>query len=273
MQHLESLRLAALDHDPATAAELAHLAACAGCRAERDAYTALAQLALDEKAVEAAADAPRLTEWSALSRRLRDEGLIRSTGEHSLPAVSDAPLVIRSLHGADLSTGHQTPVVPLGTSGSQRRHVAPWMRVAAALVLVLGGAVMGRVTSEHGLIPGGGATAAQVASDARTSAMTAGSADFGSVEEATGVLLTAQRDYELAALWLASNDTTVHSPDVYRARLAALDQMMAATRAALRDAPQDPVLNQYYLAAYTAREATLQQLVGTLPVDKTIEGF
>jgi hypothetical protein len=33
------------------------------------------------------------------------------------------------------------------------------------------------------------------------------------------------------------------------------------------------VLNHYYLAAYTAREATLQQLISTLPVDKTIEGF
>ena len=47
----------------------------------------------------------------------------------------------------------------------------------------------------------------------------------------------------------------------------------AASRAALRDAPQDPVLNQYYLAAYTAREATLQQLMGTLPVNKTIERY
>jgi predicted ArsR family transcriptional regulator len=57
------------------------------------------------------------------------------------------------------------------------------------------------------------------------------------------------------------------------ARLAALDQMMAASRAALREAPQDPVLNHYYLSAYSAREATLQALSGALPVDKVIERY
>ena len=39
------------------------------------------------------------------------------------------------------------------------------------------------------------------------------------------------------------------------------------------EAPQDPMLNHYFLAAYTAREATLQQLGGSLPVDTTIESY
>jgi hypothetical protein len=98
-------------------------------------------------------------------------------------------------------------------------------------------------------------------------------ASFGSIAQATDVLNSAQRQYEQATLWLAANDTTVRASDVYRARLAALDQMMAASRAALRDAPQDPVLNRYFLAASTARQATLQQLSGALPVDKSIEGY
>ena len=97
--------------------------------------------------------------------------------------------------------------------------------------------------------------------------------DFASVQQASDVLYRAQRDYERASLWLAANDSTVHDSDVYRARLAALDQMMAASRAALRDAPQDPVLNHYFLAAYTAREATLQALGGTLPVDQSLERY
>jgi len=100
-----------------------------------------------------------------------------------------------------------------------------------------------------------------------------GDSEFTSVDNATQVLARAQRDYERASMWLASNDSTARNSDVYRARLAALDQMMAASRAALRDAPQDPVLNHYYLAAYTAREATLQALGGTLPVDKVIERY
>jgi hypothetical protein len=98
-------------------------------------------------------------------------------------------------------------------------------------------------------------------------------AGFASVQQASEVLYRAQGDYERASLWLAGNDTTAHTSDVYRARLAALDQMMAASRAALRDAPQDPVLNHYFLSAYTAREATLQALGGALPVDKTLERY
>ncbi|MFN7457220.1 MAG: hypothetical protein ACK5U0_07465, partial [Gemmatimonas sp.] len=92
-------------------------------------------------------------------------------------------------------------------------------------------------------------------------------------EQATVALNGAQREYERAALWLASNDTTQRDPEVFRARLAALDQMMEASRVALRDAPQDPLLNHYYLAAYSAREATLQALSSALPVDKIIERY
>jgi phosphopantetheinyl transferase len=55
--------------------------------------------------------------------------------------------------------------------------------------------------------------------------------------------------------------------------LAALDDMMAASRAALREAPQDPLLNHYFLSAWAAREATLQQLGAALPVDKLVERY
>jgi len=152
MQHLDPERLAAFDHDAPSAGELAHLASCALCRGERDAFSALATIPMR-------AAVPRLTEWDALAVALRADGLLTSA---TTTVATKAP---------------------------------------------------------------------------------------------------------------SRDDTTVRSSDVYRARLAALDQMMTASRAALRDAPQDPVLNHYYLAAYTAREATLQQLGGTLPVDKTIEGY
>lgn len=270
MQHLDSERLAALDHEPATVTELAHLAACADCRTERDAFAALAQLASAAGDVDDVHGAERLTDWSRLSVQLRSEGLLRTTGEHAID-VDATPLVVRSLKGVDVSGSHRTPAVVPQRVAVHSPRVAPWMRLAAALMLVLGGAALGRVSTGASLLsPDVGAALADSAST--TGVLTDGGA-FASVEEATRVLTTAQRDYERASLWLASNDTTVRSPDVYRARLAALDQMMAASRAALRDAPQDPVLNHYYLAAYTAREATLQQLISTLPVDKTIEGF
>ncbi len=137
-------------------------------------------------------------------------------------------------------------------------------RAAAALLLVTGGVAIGRVTA-------GSPVSQAVTEVAVGNAL--GDSEFTSVDNATQVLAQAQRDYERASMWLASNDSTTRNSDVYRARLAALDQMMAASRAALRDAPQDPVLNHYYLAAYSAREATLQALGVALPVDKVIERY
>ena len=45
---------------------------------------------------------------------------------------------------------------------------------------------------------------------------------------------------------------------MYSKRAAALDQIENATVSALRSAPHDPVLNQYYLATMGARVATQQ---------------
>ena len=271
MQHLDPERLAALDHDPLTAPELAHLAACADCRVERDAFAALAQLATSVGNVDHSADDARLTEWGRLSAQLRTEGLIRDTGEHAVD-VDNVPLVVRSLRGVDVSSPHLIPASIPGTVEKRTHRVAPLMKVAAALLLVLGGAALGRISAGAPLVSVEPPIETKISDNGTRSSLT-GETGFASVEEATRVLTGAQRDYERASIWLASNDTTVRSSDVYRARLAALDQMMAASRAALRDAPQDPVLNHYYLAAYTAREVTLQQLISTLPVDKTIEGF
>jgi hypothetical protein len=62
-------------------------------------------------------------------------------------------------------------------------------------------------------------------------------------------------------------------PDVYRARLAALDNVMQASMTALEDAPADPVINRYYIAAAGARESTLRQLQTSLPPGSRIDSF
>jgi hypothetical protein len=59
----------------------------------------------------------------------------------------------------------------------------------------------------------------------------------------------------------------------YQRRLAVMDEVAALTRAALYEAPHDPVLNQYYLASIGAREATLQQLGNALPAGVQINRF
>lgn len=260
--HLEAERLAALDHDAPTTDELAHLAGCAACRAERQAFMALRAMA-GVAAEPAAPDAPRLTDWDRLASGLRREGLLTTPIG---PVAIDEPLVVRALDGSGAPMARRPAAPPA------HRSQPVWLRVAAALVLTAGGALAGRLSTGASLLPSASMAIAPSALPSAT-LTSAGDDGFASVQQASEILYRAQRDYERASLWLAANDTTAHDSDVYRARLAALDQMMAASRAALREAPQDPVLNHYFLATYTAREATLQALGGALPVDKTLERY
>lgn len=275
--HLTPERLASFDDAPFSADEQTHLAACASCRAELAAVASLVAMAGTWGQDAPAANAPRLVEWETIAAGLRNERVTSSADEASDVMAPGLPASLRAGGGLAAVPAHQAPRV--------RRAFAPLLRrAAAALLLVGGGAIAGRVSGELSTGRTSGASLADasagvvaeslagVAASARTAAF-GNEEEFRTVDEATGVLYRAQRDYERASLWLASNDTTMRDSEVYRARLAALDQMMAASRAALRDAPQDPVLNHYYLAAYTAREATLQALGGALPVDKIIERY
>ena len=252
--HIDGERFAAFDHDALTTDDLAHLAGCAACRVERQAYLSLHALSRDV-ASNCPPDAPRLTSWESLATQLRAEGLLTAPTE---PAASNAPVVLRSMTVAG-PPPERVPMAP-----RMRRELPVWLRVAAAMLLTIGGAFAGRLSNGDVVFSASRATDALAVLDTQ---------GFGNVQQATDVLYHAQRDYERASLWLAANDSTGHGSDVYRARLAALDLMMTASRAALREAPQDPVLNNYFLSAYTAREATLQALSGALPVDKRLERY
>ncbi|WP_396207267.1 hypothetical protein [Gemmatimonas sp.] len=243
--HIPLERLAAFDEAPFTADEAAHLSMCTECRNERDAVAQVVAMAGALGTRELSAEAPRLVEF-----------------EQIMAELGRAP-VVEEQRGASSSRA------PLPVAPRARRSFAPLLRrAAAALLLVGGGAVWGRLSSDAPEAAGAGAGALASRTDRPFADQS-----FASVDAATAALNQAQRDYERASLWLASNDSTVRDPEVFRARLAALDQMMEASRVALRDAPQDPVLNHYYLAASSAREATLQALLGALPVDKTIERY
>jgi len=287
MQHLDTERIAAFDHEAPSPEELVHLAACAVCRAERDAFDALAQWSSQSAAASADASlSPRLSDWESLSKVLRREGLLTSASDHR---VAETPLVVRALDGTGerIERSAKVPAVPAAATPSTGRpfpSARQWLRHAwlrhamlrnaATIALLVGGVAAGRMSAGASVNPFGSDLTGNTSYGSVTGRVASLSGDdFASVAQATAVLGTAQRDYERASLWLAANDTTVRSSDVYRARLTALDQMMAASQAALREAPQDPVINHYFLAASTAREATLQQLSGVLPVDKTLEGY
>lgn len=200
-----------------------------------------------------------LTEWRSLSMSLRQEGLIH-----------------------DASTTHKTqpreyvaePVTP-GTGWF--RTTARWtMRLAASAALVGVGVIAGRgMTFGQDII-----TQMQLAmSDSTGSSgrsVRVGGKEFSSQTDARRTLLRAQTDYQRAAAFLAATDSSPRiagEPDLYRDRLVGLDEMTAASLAAIKDAPQDPLLNQYYLAASAARDATLQQLGNALPVGSTMASF
>ena len=190
--------------------------------------------------------APPLTNWASLSAGLRAEGLI-----------SD-PVVSRFM---------------------SRR----WMQIAAGLALAVGGAAAGRASAGAKLVPANQSQVAEApvagtvqsvntpvsenATEPDAAFASSTTEQFKSAEQAWDVLNRAGEDYQRASAYLSANNTDVPmptSPSQYRTRLVALDNVMTEIRGALKEAPQDPVLNQYYLATVGAREATLRQLGTTL---------
>jgi hypothetical protein len=183
-----------------------------------------------------------LNEWRTIAARAREEGLIRESQSRSWMADQ------------------------------------PWIQAAAAVLLVVGGIAIGRTTIALPSSTTGSQVATQTApiNASRTSPAvppTSG-ATFASVDEASTTLDKALADYQRASAFLAENSagpTTRDSATVYMARLAALDTMGNAMESALRTAPHDPVINQYYLATMGARVAT-QQMVSQ-PVGLKLKGF
>jgi hypothetical protein len=98
---------------------------------------------------------------------------------------------------------------------------------------------------------------------------------FASSTDALSQLERAQRAYTMAATYLATHDTStaLNAAEQYRTRLATLDRIAEAIQPALRDAPQDAVLNQYYLATLGAREQTLRRLGTALAVGNRLTKF
>src|ERR1700716_838351 len=108
MLHLSTDRLAALGDDQPTPAEVAHLATCAECARERSAYQTLVAMAHAERAP---LGLP-LTRWESIASAL---------------AAGQGPLLVRRSPAARFTR---------------------WpLQVAAGLLLVAGGAMLGRVTA------------------------------------------------------------------------------------------------------------------------------
>jgi hypothetical protein len=243
MLHLPADRLAELVDVEPTRQEWAHLELCAECARERRAYAALRNLARAERH----AVTEPLISWADLRRGLEEEGVIAA------PAFATDS--VRLVNG--------------GRRHLSRSRVA--LAAAACFTLLTTGIAIGRFIP----LSNTPAQTASSAGNAQGSDVIAAIAAFQSRDEAIQTLLRAQQDYQQAAAFLLASDTTIAptAPNLYRERLAALDEVMGVTRNALVRAPHDPVMNSYYLATLGAREATLQQLQLALPAGTRIDSF
>jgi hypothetical protein len=236
MLHLSTDRLAALGDDQPTPAEAAHLATCAECAHERGAYQTIVAMAEAERAP---LGLP-LTRWESIASAL---------------AVEEVPLVMRR---------------------EPARRTARWpLQIAAGLLLVAGGAMLGRVSAGTAALPGAAPSLTTAGIQATTSQYPVTESSFASMEEARAAQTRSEQLYQQAAAFLAQHDSSSagEGPVAYRSRLAALDRVLSTTREAMREAPHDPVINGYYLTTIGQREATLRQLNTTLPASLRLTSY
>jgi hypothetical protein len=176
-----------------------------------------------------------LTSWESLSNTLRQEGLIHAA------------------RSAQRAAGVRSPW---------------WLQAAAAVVLLIGGMAIGRSSLPQ--------PAAQTPSDVQFASNADTGITFRSTAEAINVLARAERDYRMAMMYLAGKDSVSQAtddPDIYRARLAVLDEVADVTLTAVHRAPQDPLMNRLYLNTLGVRDATLRQLEENLPGNARLAGF
>ena len=179
-----------------------------------------------------------LNDWRTIAARAREEGLIRESD----------------------SSGYR---------GSSQ----PWMQAAAAILILIGGIAIGRTTIGLPTLTQDAASNVATATPAPSqltgatapavspSPVSVSDASFASVDDAADALNRALRDYQRASQYIAATNALTKSPDstaIYTARAAAFDKIVNATESALRTAPRDPVINQYYLATMGAQVATRQ---------------
>ena len=135
-----------------------------------------------------------------------------------------------------------TPLVPVKNGGWGQE----WLRAAAGVALFLFGAAVGT----FGVAPRLTVAETTLATSPSTPA---------SPEQAAASLAAAEAEYLRALSETARYDLTVAGTDPLN-RLVALEGIVITTGEAPRQAPADPVINNYHLTALGQRDALLRQL-------------
>jgi len=215
MEHLTLETLARLVGEAPDRDERRHLTECEHCRSELEALTEQTRALGRLPEIR-----PPLGDWTILEARLASEGLARPD---------------RRFMGMA-----RTPA---------------WMKVAASVLLFLGGTGLG-----FGLAPGD-AIPGRSAGSSGTSPFVLTATSVSTLPEAQAAVRLAERQYmdalvQYRQLLDADGGTTREtSPE---SRLAALEYLVAAGQAALEQAPADPVINGFLASALAERQATRQ---------------
>jgi len=272
MRHLSPERIASLVDEPATVEERTHFELCSLCRAD---FVAVRRIVASAAAERERPITP-LVPWQQLAGALRDEGML-APQRAGLSVSGD----VRSIASAPSAVQPAPNAYDHGLRGQARD--APWMRMvgmaAAAALLVTVGVAGGRATADG--TRGGPELSPAIASVQRAvpGAPVTAVANFRSPEDARATLNSAEEVYSGALLWLAAHDSALAPRQFggseaaatnYRQRLEVLDAAMATARRALYEAPDDPVMNRYYLATLGAREVTLRRLTTVLPASQQV---
>jgi hypothetical protein len=239
MSHLTLETLARLLDDAPDPTESGHLDICEQCRSELEALRA------DAAALHALPDPqPPIAAWVALEHRLKAEGLMRTTNWTGTILRLAAVLVIFVLGS-----------VVGGLVMRQQKQ-----RVYATVSPTVNTPV--RAAQEPVYPETVYATPQSAASLTATQPLQPNTRPAANAEEAMTRLRDAERAY-LAALNRYSDFNARSDNTDPLARLAALESIVATTRAALGQAPADPVINGYHLTAVAQRDATLRQLAAS----------
>lgn len=249
MSHLKLEALARLVDEAPKTAEAEHLERCAACRGR---YEEL----MEQTAALAGLPAiqPPDGAWESLKDRLEAEGLLQ-------PAEPK--------DSADNGAGARRNAYDRSWKWPSFARVA-----AAAALFVLGGLTGYAVAGPGGGMAAGGEISAaegdeQLAAttEEREGQPDSGEWDLGSLDgtpgsthalpEATSALREAEAVYFAAMKNYTVASGSTDSPDPLT-RLAALQSIVLTTRAALDDAPADPVINGYHLTALAQRDGILE---------------
>jgi hypothetical protein len=220
MDHLSAETLARIVDETPRPEEHEHLAACETCTAELDALKAQ---------TEALGALPEILtpvgDWDVLEARLRSEGLLQDPGLFARLGLARTPT---------------------------------WMRAAASVALFLGGAGIGVSVASHGATGPRTPAVPQTAFVADNTTV-----DNAAIQDAAEELRAAESDY-VAALSRYQELRAQQGEDADagdpRTRYAALQYLVAASQAAVRQAPADPFLNGLLASTLAERQAVLSRI-------------